>query len=154
LSRPHRPQRTGGSMRHHGKRPLLARLAPLIGVAALASSAPALGYSFDAQEASYDQLYASTPVALTGHVVDASGAPIAGAQVTLIAWGANAANNGASATTDANGVFSFSALSRRASLMQITAPGCYTEIIPVDLQRPMSQGSLDVGGIDLVRKQP
>jgi hypothetical protein len=129
----------------------LALFAVLGGLAP--STTHAQPYTFDATEAAYDTTYALNPVNLSGTAVTRTGQPIANATVTVVAWGAGAANANRTATTNATGAFTIAGLSRRSALLEITAPGYYTEIIPVDLQRPTAETSTSAGAVTMTQKQ-
>ncbi len=130
----------------------LSSLAAAAG-ALLAGPAGARAAAFDTSEANFDVTYAATPIALTGQVLDEAGAAVESAQVTTIGWGSAAGNSGLTAATGAAGGFSFPSLSRRSILIKVTHPGYYTEIVPVDLHRPLSESSADPGAIVLTLKK-
>ncbi len=98
--------------------------------------------AFEASEAVFDATYAATPIGLSGRVVEENGAPVAGAQVTTIAWGSGAGNAGRTATSAADGTFVLAGLTRRSLLLRVTHAGHYAEIIPVDLHRPLGESSV------------
>jgi hypothetical protein len=125
-------------------------------LAVLLCAAPAFAqpFSFDGSEATYQSLYLATPIDLTGVVVDEDGAPVSGAVVTMIGWGTGATNAGQTATTGASGAFALSVLARRSSVLRVEHPGHYTEIIPVDLLRPLAESTADVGAIVMVAQEP
>ena len=135
-----------------------ARRASILAMAAaagawLAAPGSAHGYAFDASEASFDATYAATAIGLAGLVVDEAGVPVSGAQITAIGWGAAAANAGASTSSAASGAFAMASLSRRSILLKVEHPGYYTEIVPVDLQRPLAQAQADAGIVVLTQKK-
>lgn len=119
-----------------------------------ASPALAQPFAFDDTEAMYQATYLATPIDLTGVIVDEDGAPVGGAVVTMIGWGSGAANAGQAATADASGAFTLPILARRSGLLRVEHPGHYTELIPVDLQRPLAELSTDAGAIVLVEQTP
>lgn len=98
-------------------------------------------YTFDSSEAAFDAKYAQSPISLTGRVIDAAGQPVAGAAVSVIAFGDGAANAGASGMTDETGVFAIGGLQRRSALLRIARDGWYDEIAAVDLQRPLHEAA-------------
>lgn len=125
--------------------------------ALLALSAPPAtaraAYAFDSSEAAFDANYANTPISLTGRVVDWSGQPIAGVSVTVIAFGDGSSNAGKSDLTDGSGQFSITGLKRRSALLRVTLGGWYTEIVPVDLQRPLGETTTSAGDVVVTEKQ-
>ncbi len=126
------------------------RIALLVTLIAFLSGMPAFAqYAFDTQEAAFDQTYDATTIELRGSVVDELGEPIADADISLIAWGANSANNGASVIAAADGTFSLSGLMRRAALLRVERSGFYTEIRAVNLQRDLGESAVDVGEVML-----
>ena len=131
----------------------LVRCLPL---AALLCASPALAqpFAFDNDEATYQALYLATPIDLTGMVVDEDGAPVDGAVVTMIGWGTGATNAGQTATAGGSGVFTLPVLARRSGLLRVERPGYYTEIVPVDLQRPLADPAIDLGTIVMVEQAP
>jgi Bacterial capsule synthesis protein PGA_cap/Carboxypeptidase regulatory-like domain len=131
-------------------------LASGLSLGALLCASPALAqpYAFDGTEATYQANYLATPIDLTGVIVDEDGAPVDGAVVTMIGWGSGAVNAGQTATTDGSGGFTLPVLARRSGVLRVEHPGHYTEIIPVDLQRPLAELSTDVGAIVLVEQTP
>ena len=139
--------------------PLRIQRSPLVGclsLAVLLCGAPALAqpFSFDDSEATYQALYLATPIDLTGVILDEDDAPIGGAVVTMIGWGTGATNAGQTATTDASGAFTLPVLARRSGVLRVEYPGHYTEIIPVDLLRPLAESTADVGAIVMVAQAP
>lgn len=120
------------------------------------SSLPAVAraaYAFDSSEASFDAKYANTPITLTGKVVDWSGQPLAGASVTVIGFGEGSENSGEVDVTDASGEFSITGLKRRSALLRVSLGGWYTEIVPVDLQRPIGELSTGAGDVVMTAKK-
>jgi len=117
------------------------------------SSAHAQPYTFDTSESSFDSTYATTTISLSGTVTTRTGTAIPNATVTVIAWGAASANNAKTATTTATGTFTITGLGRRSVLLQITAAGYYTEIIPVDLQRPTTETTTSAGTLRMTTRQ-
>src|SRR5688500_7552428 len=93
------------------------------------------------EEAARAELEA-TPVELRGRVVDADGAPVAGA---AIAVGVEAA------VSDAAGEFVLPALPRRNELLSVDATVFHREHVPVQLLRPVSVASITLDPIVLSR---
>ena len=122
------------------------------GLVFLASTAYAGTYTFTDEERSYDATYLATPIQLSGTLVDEAGSPVAGAAISLIAWGDSAENHGASAQAMTNGRFALDDLLRRNALLQVTHASFYTEIIPLDLQRPLDESVVDLGEIVLTAR--
>jgi len=116
-------------------------------MAASAPSPAAAAYAFDTSEAAFDAAYLKKTIGIGGKVVDETGKDITDATVTVIGFGAAATNTVLPVTTDPMGNFTLSGLLRRSVLLKITRPGSYTEIVPVDLQRPDSEGSVTLGKI-------
>ena len=110
-------------------------------------------YGFDDVESDYQDLYLSTPVRLTGRVVDEFGMPLDGASVRLIAWGDNLANDGAAANAWAGGIFTLEGLARRNAMLEVSFEGYYGEIVPISLQVPIDEPEVDFGEITLVAQQ-
>lgn len=135
------------------RRPLALTALPLAAALTLAPPAAAQ-YAFTTSEASFDSTFAATPIALTGAVVDEGGAPISGATVTAIGWGVAAGNHGLSAGTSAAGTFTLASLDRRSVLLRVEHPGYYTEIVAIDLHRPLAEASTDTGDIVLTLQKP
>lgn len=106
-------------------------------------------YQFDTSEATFDTTYAQTPISLSGTVKNRAGQAIAGATVTVVAWGDGASNAGKTTTTNASGGFTLTGLKRRNVLLRITASGHYSEIVPVDLHRPTSETVTSTGTISM-----
>lgn len=123
------------------------------GLVCLASTSHAATYTFTDEERSYDDTYLATTIQLSGTLVDESGSPVNGAAVSLIAWGDSAANHGATTSTAANGRFVLDDLIRRNALLQVIHEDYYTEIIPLDLQRPLGHGTVTAGEIVLIARQ-
>jgi hypothetical protein len=120
----------------------------------LCPAAPAQTYQFTASEAAFDARYAATPIGLSGNVTR-GGAPVAGATVRVIAWDSGTGNAGRVATTTAPaGTFRLTGLVRRNVLLEIRASGHYTEIVPVDLQRPVREAEAHIGIIALTPAVP
>jgi poly-gamma-glutamate capsule biosynthesis protein CapA/YwtB (metallophosphatase superfamily) len=111
------------------------------------ASVSAATYSFDTSEAAFDAAYLKLPISLGATLVDATGKPIADATVTVLGFGVGAMNNGRTAVSNATGGFTIDGLTRRSALLKITRAGWYTEIVPVDLQRPSGEASLGLGKI-------
>lgn len=133
----------------------LRALSALPLAATLALSTPAAAqYAFSSSEAAFDSTFAATPIALTGAVIDEGGAPISGATLTAIGWGFAAGNNGLSAASNAAGAFTFGSLARRSVLLRVEHPGYYTEIVAIDLHRPLAEASTDAGDIVLTLQKP
>ncbi|HSO00488.1 MAG TPA: carboxypeptidase-like regulatory domain-containing protein, partial [Candidatus Nanopelagicales bacterium] len=135
---------------------LSSTLAALAALATLTAVAPpaAAQYAFTTNENSFDATYAATPIALTGLVLDEAGVPVSGATVTTVAWGVAGGNNGLSASTSAAGAFGFGALSRRSALIKVQHPSYYTEVVAIDLQRPLGEGTVEAGVVVLTLKKP
>lgn len=117
------------------------------------SIAQAQPYAFDTSESTYDSTYASTTISLTGTVTTRTGTAIPNASISVLAWGVGAANATKTATTNASGAFTITGLSRRSVLLKVTVAGYYTEIVPVDLQRPTTETTTSTGTIKLQNKQ-
>ena len=107
-------------------------------------------YTFITEEDTYDQQYLATPIQLKGKIVDEGGAPLPGAAISLIAWGDSSANHGRSAVAGSNGNFSVNNLVRRNALVRVALAGFYSEILPVELQRPLAENVVDIGVVTLL----
>ncbi len=110
-------------------------------------------YQFDDVEEAYQDAYLATPVELIGTVVDAEGLALSGVQVELIAWGDSLVNDGEGASSFSDGSFSIPGLARRSAMLEVSLPGYYTELVPVDLQIDMGDPSVDLGELRLVARQ-
>ncbi|MDI1475524.1 CapA family protein [Polyangium sp. y55x31] len=125
--------------------------AGLVCLGAASAFAPAAAhaqpYQFDTSETTFDTNYAQNLISLSGTVKNRAGQAISGATVTVLAWGDGVANANKTATTNASGGFTITGLKRRNVLLKITAPGHYSEIVPVDLHRPTSETITSTGTI-------
>lgn len=121
--------------------------------ASLAAPERALAYNFDATEAAFDAAYAATPISLTLRVVDEQGAPVSEAHVTAIGWGSAAGTSGLGGASDASGDHTFPSLGRRSLLIRIQHPSFFIEIVPVDLQRPLTEAAVDLGAVVLTQRK-
>ncbi|HEY8375341.1 MAG TPA: CapA family protein [Nannocystis sp.] len=140
------------SIRRRARAWRLARRAALgLALAVAPATAHAGTYQFDDSEAAFDAEYLKKTIAVTGKVVDRTGAPVAGAEVEVIAFGDGSANAGRTTTTDKSGAFSLTGLIRRSVLLRITRTGFYSEIVPVDLHRPLAQSSTAAGTVTMNR---
>lgn len=119
----------------------------------LASPANAHAHAFDASEASFDATYAATTISLSGLIVDEAGTPVSGAQITAVGWGAAAGNAGATATTGTSGAFVLSSLSRRSILLKVVHASYYSEVLAIDLHRPLAEAAANAGVVVLTRKK-
>lgn len=131
----------------------LSLTAALLAAAAPVAVARAAPYSFDSDEAAFDAVYVQSTIMLAGKIVDASGQPLAGTTVTVLAFGDAAENAGKSAVADAAGVFWITGLRRRSVLLKISRDGSYDEIVPVDLQRPLGEPTVTLGDIALTARE-
>ncbi|NOT11351.1 MAG: carbohydrate-binding protein [Methylococcaceae bacterium] len=105
-------------------------------------------YTFDAIETRFDANYLATPISLTGTVVTPAGLPLQNAKISVIAWGPSGISNANKTTTsDATGQFTLSGLARRNVLLSVVFPGHYSEIVPADLNRPLSELTTATGKI-------
>jgi poly-gamma-glutamate capsule biosynthesis protein CapA/YwtB (metallophosphatase superfamily) len=95
----------------------------------------------------------AAPLGAYGRVVDEHGYGLPGAQLRLIAWGDNDANDGEATTSWAGGNFRFIALARRNALLEVSLEGYYTEVIPLDLQRGLDELVTEIGEIELVARK-
>ena len=125
---------------------------PCVLIACFATTAHAGTYTFNDEEDDYDDQYLATAIELTGAVVDESGNPLKDAEISLIAWGDSSENDDLSTSTSSSGDFSLPDLSRRNALVKIELEGYYNEIVPVELQRPLAEDSIDIGTITLVAR--
>ncbi|UQA57918.1 CapA family protein [Polyangium aurulentum] len=132
-------------------RPTLALLAAA-GLLALCP-AEAGAYQFDTTEASFDTTYAATSIALSGTIVDEAGIPIPSAALSIVGWGDGAANASATTSTGGSGTFSLSGLKRRSVLLRVDHPGYYTELVPVDLHRPLAETTASAGAIVMTARK-
>jgi hypothetical protein len=132
-------------------RPTLALLA----AAGLLTLCPAEAgaYQFDTTEASFDTTYAATSIALSGTIVDESGIPIPSATLSIVGWGDATANTNAKTSTAGSGTFSLSGLKRRSVLLRVDHPGYYTELVPVDLHRPLAETTASAGAIVMTARK-
>ena len=128
-------------------------IASFIGLAV--ALAPAIGraYLFDAQAQAWEANYMATPIDLVGRVVDEQGLAIVGAQLSVLAWGQSLDNAGEGASTWTGGGFEVPGLARANVLVEITAPGFYSEIVAVELQRPLDEDLVDLGDVVLRARQ-
>ncbi|PRP93166.1 Capsule biosynthesis protein CapA [Enhygromyxa salina] len=110
-------------------------------------------YQFDDEEQAYQDLVLATPIALHGRVVDSEGLPVEGAQLRLIAWGDNIANDGEATMAWSGGDFELNGLERRNALLEVSMPGYYSEILPVNLQVELGETTVEFGDIELVAEQ-
>lgn len=125
----------------------------VLAIATASSVASAGTYTFDASEAAFDAAYLKTPIAVTGKVVDASGMPVAGATIQVVGFGEAAPNNGRSGVTSAAGSFVIEGLVRRSVLLKIARAGHYTEVVPVDLQRPLAEAGAGAGTVVMTARK-
>ncbi len=115
---------------------------------------PALaGYAFDNEEAAYQAQILATPISLEGRIVDELGMPIGGAQLRLIGWGESITNDGEATTSWGDGHFTLANLERRNVMLEISADGYYTEVLPVELQIELGSASVELGDLELVAQQ-
>lgn len=126
---------------------------PLVALAALL--APQLGhaYLYDAQVSAWEAAYLATPIDLEGRVVDEQGLAIAGAQLSVIGFGDSLDNDGEAGLSGAAGSFAILGLARANVLVEVSAPGYYNEIVPVELQRPLGEPSVDLGDVKLYERR-
>lgn len=126
---------------------------PLVALAALL--APQLGhaYLYDAQVSAWEAAYLATPIDLEGRVVDEQGLAIAGAQLSVIGFGDSLDNDGEAGLSGAAGSFAILGLARANVLVEVSAPGYYSEIVPVELQRPLGEPSVDLGDVKLYERR-
>lgn len=131
----------------------LASTLPLVALAALL--APQLGhaYLYDAQVAAWEAAYLAAPIDLEGRVVDEQGLAIAGAQLSVIGFGDSLDNDGEAGLSGAAGSFAILGLARANVLVEVSAPGYYSEIVPVELQRPLGEPSVDLGDVKLYERR-
>ncbi len=108
---------------------------------------------FDDDEQSFQALYLATPVELLGRVVDEQGLAIEGAQLQLLGFGEGLINDGEATTSWVDGSFALAGLGRRSALLELRAPGYYTEIIAVDLQVDIAEAQVDLGDLRMVAEQ-
>jgi poly-gamma-glutamate capsule biosynthesis protein CapA/YwtB (metallophosphatase superfamily) len=120
---------------------------------ALATPSHVSAYGFDDAEQAYQDAYLATPISLQGRIVDELGLPVDGAQLRLIGWGEGEINDGEATTSWFGGSFSLPELARRNALLEVSLTGYYTEIIPVQLQRPLDEDSLELPDIELVERR-
>jgi hypothetical protein len=136
------------------ERSLRPTLALLTAAGSLAlCPAAARAYKFDTTEATFDTTYAATPIALSGTVVDEAGLPIPGATLSIVGWGDAALNASVTTSSSGSGTFLLSGLTRRSVLLRVDHPGHYTEIIPIDLHRPLAELTASAGAIVMTAKR-
>jgi len=128
-------------------RGLLLSSASFVWLAAAAPSTVSAAYTFDTSEAAFDADYLKKPIAIDATIVDAAGQPLADATITVVGFGVGSSNNGRTTATSAAGSFTITGLTRRSALLKITRAGWYTEIVPVDLQRPADQAAVSLGRV-------
>lgn len=128
-------------------RGLLLSSASFVWLAAAAPCTVSAAYTFDTSEAAFDADYLKKPIAIDATIVDAAGQPLADATITVVGFGVGGGNNGRTTATGAAGSFTITGLTRRSALLKITRAGWYTEIVPVDLQRPADQAAVSLGPI-------
>ncbi|MDC0666177.1 CapA family protein [Nannocystis radixulma] len=92
------------------------------------------------------------PIDLRGRIVDRDGRPLAGATVELVDFAAKGARP--RLTSGRDGRFAARDLARRSLLLRISHPSHYTELVPVDLQRPPRAASVDAGAIEMTARRP
>lgn len=92
------------------------------------------------------------PIALRGLVVDRAGRPVEGATIELVDFAAASHQATPRAASDADGGFAFTALPRRSVLLRVGTPAHYTEVVPVDLQRPARMTAVGTGAITLTER--
>lgn len=110
-------------------------------------------YQFDDEEEAHQDLYLATPIELIGRVVDDQGMGLQGAQLRLIGFGEGLINDEEATTSWLGGNFTLAGLGRRSVLVEVSLPGYYTEILPVDLQAEIDEDQVDLGEIRLVARQ-
>ena len=128
-------------------RGLLLSSASFVWLAAAAPSTVSAAYTFDTSEAAFDADYLKKPIAIDATIVDAAGQPLADATITVVGFGVGSSNKGRTTATSAAGSFTITGLTRRSALLKITRAGWYTEIVPVDLQRPADQAAVSLGRV-------
>jgi hypothetical protein len=92
------------------------------------------------------------PIAVQGTVVDRRGRPIAGVTVELVDFAVAGAK--ARVVTGVDGRFAFAHLARRSLLLRVRRPSHYTELVPLDLQRPARVHTVDAGPVVLTARAP
>ncbi len=122
-------------------------------LSALAGPASAHAYGFDSSDEAFSFLYLSTPIAIHGRVVDERGLALDGAQLRLIGWGEAIVNDGEATTSWTGGSFDLPNLARRNVLLEVSLAGYYTEVIPIELQRPIDEELVELPDITLVAEQ-
>ncbi len=121
-------------------------------IACFATTAHAGTYTFNDEEDDYDDQYLATPIELTGKIVDEAGNPLNDARISLIGWGDSSDNHDRSTETNSSGELSLTDLSRRNVLVKVELDGYYNEIIPVELQRPLAEDTIDIGTITMAAR--
>ena len=77
--------------------------------------------------------YFATPITLSGQVLSATGEPIPGVQLET---------QGLILDASDSGTFTLSTLLRQNALLTVSAPGFYSEVIPVQLAVAQDQGNV------------
>ncbi len=117
----------------------------------LDESVTAVGGEQDADNALFEGevaarlLFAMTPIALSGRVVDELGSAVGGARLQL---------GNEQRVADADGAFEFEAVTRRNALLRITASGYREELVYVHLARPVSEPEAEVDDVQLLQSAP
>lgn len=97
------------------------------------------------QEAQFKKGFFLQTIDLKGTILDETGDPLAGAELTL---------QGETASTTSNGSFSFVGINRTNSLLVIKAKGFRTEFIPVHLHIPLNVSSEVLEPIPMISYEP
>lgn len=135
------------------ERSLRPTLALLTAAGSLAlCPAAARAYQFDTTEATFDTNYAASAIALSGTLVDEAGLPIQGATLSIVGWGDAAQNASVTTTSSSTGTFTLPGLTRRSVLLRVDHPSYYTEILPVDLHRPLAEATTSTGNVTMTAR--
>jgi hypothetical protein len=136
---------------HELKRPFV--LIGIVGVTSL--FAPRLGqaYVFDAVVEAWEEDYQAVPIDLEGRVIDEEGMGIEDAQLSVLGWGASLDNDGEATSSWEGGTFVLPGLARANVLVEISAPGYYSEIVAVELQRPLDEDVVELENIVLYERR-
>lgn len=111
-------------------------------------------YAFTAEEEQHRKARDESPVILNGVIVDVDGVGIEGARVRVLGSDGLAATADQGVLTDPSGRFSVDGLPRRGVCFEVSAAGHYTEIVAADLQRPLSEGAIEVPAVPMVATAP
>lgn len=126
-------------------KPLLS-LALIHGLLACGAGGPGgvnLNTQYSSDERDYRTNYVSTPISVSGRVVNLAGEPVAMAQLSFIDGA------GVTSVSDGDGRFSLTNLDRRNRLLRIDAARYRSEFTVVNLLAPLGESSREIGDVIL-----